>query len=127
VEFHDAVLVLSNPAAEPAEAVVVHLRVQQGGTTLMEGPLDLPALGVETSLAPGQAARLSLFRALQHHVRGFGSKVNLFGYKAVLNWAFRVEASIRSGAGGRGEGAWDLEWRPAEGNPGRVEVGITPG
>jgi hypothetical protein len=124
VQFHDAVLVVSNPAGAPAEGVGLHLRVLQGDKTLMDGPMDLAALGAATEIAAGEALRLSVFRALQHHVRGFGSKVNMFGYKAVLNWSFRVEASLTPGPGEHCAGAWNVEWRPAAGDLALVEVDI---
>ena len=126
VQFHDAVLVLSNPTGVAAQEVGLHLRVLQAGTTLMDGPVDLAALGVTTEIAAGEALRLSVFRALQHHVRGFGSKVNMFGYKAVLNWSFRVEASLTPEQGEQEAGAWNVEWRPAAEDPALVEVDIVP-
>lgn len=126
VQFYDAVLVVANPGDGTANDVGLHLRVHQGAATLMDGPADLAALGVATEIAAGDSLRLSVFRALQHHVRGFGSKVNLFGYKAALNWTFRVEASLTADQGERSAGAWAVKWHPSEGNPALVEVDITP-
>ncbi|MDF1551739.1 MAG: hypothetical protein P1P84_01695 [Deferrisomatales bacterium] len=126
VQFHDAVLVLSNPTGEAARDVGLHLRVLQGDAPLLDGPVDLSALGCQTEIAAGEALRLSVFRTLQHHVRGFGSKVNMFGYKAVLNWTFRVEASLSADQGEHRSGAWKVEWHPSAGDPALVEVDIAP-
>ena len=124
VRFHDAVLVLSNPSEETVENVALQLRVLQADTTLLDETVDLKALGATAGIAPRGSSSVSVFRALQHHVKGFGSKVNLFGYKAVLNWSFRVEASFTSRQGEHGAGAWNMEWRPAAEDPTLVEVVI---
>ena len=126
VRFHDAILVLPIPGDAKAQDVELRLRVQQADTVLLDGPVDLSALGVAAGITPGESVRLSVFRALQHHVRGFGSKVNMFGYKAVLNWSFRVEATFAAGQSGRGSGSWIVEWKPAEEDPSLVEVVISP-
>ena len=124
VRFNDAVLVLPIPSDAVAGDVALNLRVTQQDKTLVDGPVDLSALGVVANITPGQTARLSVFRALQHHVRGFGSKVNMFGYKAVLNWSFRVEATLTAGQTAPSSAVWDLEWRPAAEDPSLVEVVI---
>ena len=51
VEFHDAVLVMTNPADEAAGDVGLHLSVRQDGKTLMDGAVDLVALGVSSEIA----------------------------------------------------------------------------
>ena len=126
IVFHDAVFVLRNAGDRPADDLSLHVRIAQEQKPLAETRVDLSAFDVAPSLAPGGEARVSLFRIMQKVVPGFGSKVNLFGYKAALNWTYQVSAAPCAAAGGPPVDlqTWQVRWGPSETDTHRVEVEI---
>ena len=53
--------------------------------------------------------------------RGFGSRVNMFGYKAALNWSYEIEASVA----GADPLTHTVCWVPSEEDANYVEVKIS--
>lgn len=126
VRFHDAVFVIRNEGSAPAEHIRLGLRIVQGSNVLADAVVDPTPVGMPATLSSGEAGRASLFRLLQQEVKGFGSKVNLFGYKAVLNWTYEVSATaVMKGQAPAAEGrTWQVCWRPSEATEDLVEVDI---
>lgn len=126
VVFHDAVFVVKNDGDHSASAIWLQLKIEQGGKILFEGPLDPAELGKPTTLEPGGEARISFFRALQAKVQGFGSRVNFFGYKAALNWTYRVGAEVKAEKTPTSQPVtWTVCWSPSADAPNIVEVKIS--
>ncbi|MBI5015359.1 MAG: hypothetical protein HZB55_07685 [Deltaproteobacteria bacterium] len=128
VVFHDAVLVVRNEGSLRIEAIDLKMRIAQGDNVLFHGLVGLASLGIAEALDPGEEAKLSVFRTMQRTVKGFGSKVNLFGYRVALNWHYDVSAAPVAGPGGEEvceARTWRVQWRPSEADPSLVEVDVS--
>jgi len=102
VVFQDARLVVKNDSGERVGPLVLGLMVTQEGRELYRGDTPLSALNLPETLGPGEETELSLFRALQREVKGFASRVNMFGYKAALDWTFNISAKVATAPQGEG-------------------------
>lgn len=128
VVFEDATFVIRNEGAVQTEVIGLRMHVTQEDKVLLDGIVDLDALGVSGALDPGQEAKASFFRILQHKVAGFGSRVNLFGYKVALNWMYDVSAAPVVGPEtvvASGDRTWRVCWRPSQTDANLVEVDIS--
>jgi hypothetical protein len=94
VTFEDAVLIVENNGASTIGEVVLGLRVSQEGKVPFEGNISPAILEMPDGLDAGASLRMSVFRVLQKTLPGFASKVNMFGYKAALNWSYEIVVSI---------------------------------
>jgi hypothetical protein len=128
VVFHDAVFTLRNAGQRTADRPKLQIKIAQAGRVLVESAVDLSGFDVSPTLKPGDETRFSLFRLMQKHVVGFGSKVNMFGYKAALNWSYQVSAApltVSETAPFPSPQTWDVRWHPSETDSNLVEVEIS--
>ena len=128
VVFRDAVLVIHNTGVAPATGVGLQCLVTNEGRVLVDRQVDLTPLGFDSTLEPGREGSSSFFRLLQQVVKGFGSKVNMFGYRAALNWTYQLVATPTTGPNSAPAGAerkWQVRWHPSETDADLVEVDIT--
>ena len=112
VVFQDAVVVVRNTGADSAPSIGLLCTVANEGKLTVDRLVDLTPLGFADTLKPGAEGTVSFFRLLQREARGFGSKVSLFGYRAVPAGTER---------------RWQVRWHPSETDPSLVEVSIRPG
>ena len=120
VTFQDAVFVIGNKGPSPVGEVLLGLRVSQEGKECFEGNVRPAMLGKADGLDAGASVDLSVFRVFQKTMPGFASKVNLFGYKAALNWSYEVavfigDAEVLSGT---------IRWSPSPSDSGHIEVTV---
>ncbi|HSH69937.1 MAG TPA: hypothetical protein VK997_08470 [Deferrisomatales bacterium] len=130
VVFQDAVVVVRNTGAVSAARIGLLCTVVNEGKPMVDRLVDLTPLGFAETLRPGAEGTVSFFRLLQREARGFGSKVNLFGYRAVLNWTYELTATPVAGPDAVPAGTerrWRVRWHPSETNPALVAVEIRPG
>jgi hypothetical protein len=128
VLFQDAVFTLRNGAEQDALAILLKLKITQADSVLFEGTVDPATMGKYSRLEPGGQESLSFFKILQKEVKGFGSKVNFFGYKAALNWTYTVSAKVEAeNTPSSPPATWSVCWEPSPTDPNLVVVSILNG
>ena len=120
VTFQDAVFVVENNGTSSVGKVVLSLGICQEGKLLFEGDVYPAMLGMDDRLDAGASLRMSVFRLFQKTMPGFASKVNMFGYKAALNWSYEITVSVDDSEALKKT----IRWSPSPSNAEHVEVAI---
>ena len=132
VVFQDAVVVVRNTGAVSAPSIGLLCTVANEDKLTVDRLVDLTPLGFADTLKPGAEGTVSFFRLLQREARGFGSKVSLFGYRAVLNWTYDLTATPVAGPDAVPAGTerrWQVRWQSGGGEhpPGLISQQGQPG
>jgi hypothetical protein len=90
IPFTRGFLSIRNAGPKPVTALTPHATPAQEGGSVQDATEALSKSKSPGTVAPGEAIEWDLYEVLLAAHPGIASKVNLFGYKAVLNWWFEL-------------------------------------
>ena len=128
IPFTRAVLTIRNVCDAQVLNVVPHAALGQEGGTVQDVTGALSSLA-SASIPPGGKASWDVYDTLLPAHPGSGSKIHMFGYRAVLNWRFDLTAwaeyrpLVASASAQTPVSRWTLRWSVA--NPATGEVKLT--
>jgi hypothetical protein len=103
IKFPRPVLVIRTVGPDPVKVLISQASIFQEGGLSQEVTEALNKNLIDRFILPGDTLKWDLYNLLMAEHPGVASKVNLFGYKAVLNWWF--ELSVKT------------EYRLSDGSP----------
>lgn len=131
IPFTRAVLSVSNRGESEVIDLSLQATLGQEGGTVQD--VTRPLSGSPASLPPNESISWDVYDRLLPAHSGTASKVNMFGYRAVLNWKFdlAVRAEYRRSAVSPHEqtplSRWILRWHVPDAVTGAVELAIEEG
>jgi hypothetical protein len=90
IKFPRPVLVIRNTGPDPVKVLISHASIFEEGGMSQEVTEALNKNLIDRFIPPGDTLRWDLYDLLRVEHPGVASKINLFGYKAVLNWWFEL-------------------------------------
>ena len=129
IPFTRAILTIRNVCAAEADNVMPRATLGQEGGTIQDVTSSLSS-STPSSLPPGGAVSWDVFDVLLPAHPGTASKVNMFGYRAALNWRFDLAAWAECRPAASSEPLkspvlrWSIRWSVADPATGAVELTI---
>ncbi len=117
IPFARPVLVLRNTGDRPATGLAVHATLSEERGLVHDATEVLKGGTPAEALPPGAEIRWDLYEVLLAAHPGVGSKVRLWGHRAVLDWWIDFYAwaahSAAPGAAEQKAARWRFRWSPA--------------
>ena len=128
IPFARPVLVLRNTGDRAATGLAVHATLSEERGLAHDATEALGRSVPAAAFPPGAGIRWDLYEVLLAAHPGVGSKVRLWGHKAVLGWWIDISAwaehSEAPGVSDRPIARWRFRWSPAGAQAEGVELSI---
>jgi|GEM_PF-552370 len=120
IPFSRAILSIRNASNKAIAGFVPHATLAQEGGSVQDVTAALSRTKTVESLPPGETLKWDMYDLLLAEHPGVASKVHLWGYKAILNWWFYLNAWVEYRSSditapvSTVTSRWKFSWSPAK-------------
>jgi hypothetical protein len=128
IAFTRAMLTMRNACAADVVDLVPHISLGQESGTMQD--VSHAVAGSAVAVPPGGSITWDVFEQLVRAHPGTASKINMFGYRAVLNWLFELSVWAAYRVSGSASPVktpvlrWTLRWSVTDPSTGAVGLAI---